>query len=148
MHRFRCVNAVCRRSTFAAPLDELAVRSAQRTRGQELAVQNVGLALGGNTVQISTDGLPPLRYTEQRGSEYRRGEGCGDAGGWALVVARPVPSSIHLALYLNGTGPGGPSRSTTGAALGVAGSQPLDPAAGGPTSSTAVACGSAGGGRG
>jgi len=107
VHRFRCVNAVCRRSTFAAPLDELAVRSAQRTRGQELAVQNVGLALGGNTVQISTDGLPPLRYTEQRGSEYRRGEGCGDAGGWALVVARPVPSSIHLALYLNGIDPCG-----------------------------------------
>jgi len=60
-----------------------------------------------NTVQISTDGLPPLRYTEQRGSEYRRGEGGGDADGWALVVARPVPSSIHLALYLNGIDPCG-----------------------------------------
>src|SRR6266568_4937138 len=45
VHRFRCVNALCRRSTFAEPLDELAVRYAQRTRGQELAVQNVGLAL-------------------------------------------------------------------------------------------------------
>ncbi len=49
----------------------------------------------------------PLLYTEQRGSEYRRGEGGGDADGWALVVARPVPSSIHLALYLNGIDPGG-----------------------------------------
>lgn len=47
VHRFRCVNPGCRRSTFAEPLDELAVRHAQRTRGQERALQNVGLALGG-----------------------------------------------------------------------------------------------------
>lgn len=47
VHRFRCVNPGCRRCTFAEPLDELAGRHAQRTRGQEQAVQSVGLALGG-----------------------------------------------------------------------------------------------------
>ena len=56
------------------------------------------LALTDNTVQISTDGLPPLRNTEQQRSEYSRGEGGEDAVGWALVVARPGPSSINLSL--------------------------------------------------
>ena len=49
----------------------------------------------------------PLPYTEQRGPEYRRGEGGGDEDGWALVVARPVPSSIHISLYFNGIVPCG-----------------------------------------
>ncbi len=62
VHRFRCVNALCRRSTFAEPLDELAVRYAQRTRGQELAVQNVGLALGGQA------GAPHARRLGLRGA--------------------------------------------------------------------------------
>ena len=52
-----------------------------------------------NTVQISTDGLPPLRNTEQQRSEYSRGEGGEDAEGWALVVARPGPSSINFLLF-------------------------------------------------
>src|SRR5947208_14844698 len=55
-------------------------------------------ALVANTVQMSTDGLPPLRNTEQQRSEYSRGEGGEDAEGWTLVVARPGPSSINLSL--------------------------------------------------
>ena len=39
---------------------------------------------------LLTDGLPPLRNTEQQRSEYSRGEGGEDAEGWTLVVARPV----------------------------------------------------------
>ena len=41
-------------------------------------------------------------------SLYRRGEGGGDADGRALVVARPVASSINLSLYLSGIGLKGP----------------------------------------
>ncbi len=63
---------------------------------------------------VGMDGQPqgPIRYTEQRGSEYSRGEGGGDADGRALVVARPVASSIHLSLYLSGIGHKGPILTT------------------------------------
>jgi len=47
VHRFRCVNARCRRCTFAEPLEDLAQRHAQRTMAQGQAVQALGLALGG-----------------------------------------------------------------------------------------------------
>src|SRR5437868_4069124 len=40
-----------------------------------------------------------LRYIEQRGSAYSRGEGGGDADWWALVVARPVLPGLDPSQY-------------------------------------------------
>jgi hypothetical protein len=63
-------------------------------------------ALAANTVQIRTDGLPPLRSTEQQGSEYSRGGGGRDAGLGPLWP--PVRAHHHLSSpYLKCIGPCG-----------------------------------------
>src|SRR5438477_7846403 len=52
-----------------------------------------------NTVQISTDGLPPLRNTEQQRSEYSRGEGGEDAEGGPLWSPVPVHHRSTFLLF-------------------------------------------------
>src|SRR5438132_13463769 len=68
--------------------------------------RNIVAALAANTVQIRTDGLPPLRSTEQQESEYSRGGGGRDAGLGPLWP--PVRAHHHLSSpYLNGIVPCG-----------------------------------------
>src|SRR5438046_22424 len=80
------------------PPDRVTARDNTLQRGRmEMGVGGDGRPQGPSPPRLSPLYLSPdrvpLRYTEQRGSEYRRGEGGGDAEGRALVVARPVPTN-------------------------------------------------------